>query len=487
MATTAPERSVTVGNLIGGQSRSSGERSTVIDPGRLDDVVAQVAVATPGDVDAAVRSAHAAYLTWSEVDPGARAKMLLEASAILADLADELAPTLVREHGGLLWEAQADFAMGAGVLQDTARATESFFSPRTHDDERSFISIERMPRGVVAAVVPWNMPVVLSMVKLAPALATGNSVVLKTSPFAPVALTLALERVASLLPAGTINVVHGGGDVGHALVSHPLVRKVGFTGGTETAQHVMAAAATTIKNVTLELGGNDPAVVLDDADIDSTVDGLVKGVFTRSGQICFAVKRIYVPRARYEAFADAFCRRVDELVVGHGLDPAASFGPLNNKAQYDKVKGLIAETKNSSATVVELGRLLDKTNPDNGYYIRPHVVLNVGHEASISSCEQFGPIVPVIAYDDEETAIRWANDSEWGLCSSVWTSDEHRGLALARRLEAGSTFINSHSFDSIDLRMPFGGVKQSGIGREFGTAGMEEYVDVHSIRLLKRE
>jgi acyl-CoA reductase-like NAD-dependent aldehyde dehydrogenase len=474
---------LSIGHLIGHRMADADSYEEVHDPGRLNDVVARVAVGTPADVDRAVRSAHEAFQSWKNVPATERAQLLLKAADILMGAADELAPLLVREHGGVLREAETDFALGTGVLQHTASLLGGFFTPVVFDDEQSYISVERVPRGVAAAVVPWNMPVVLTMMKLAPALATGNTMVLKPSPFAPAALTLALQRISQILPEGVLNVVHGNADVGAALVSHPLVRKVGFTGGTETARHVMTAASGTIKNLTLELGGNDPAIVLDDADTDATLDRMLRGVFTRTGQICFAVKRIYVPRSRYDAFADAFCARVDEYAVGHGLDEAASFGPLNNQVQYDKVTAIIEGTRNSGAKVIELGRKLPSAN--NGYYMRPHVVRDAEHDTPITSCEQFGPVVPLIAYDDEEQVVRWANDSEYGLGSSVWTTDHQRGLELARRIEAGSTFVNTHSFESLDLRMPFGGVKQSGIGREFGEAGMKEYVEEHSIRLLK--
>ncbi|MGY1841465.1 MULTISPECIES: aldehyde dehydrogenase family protein [unclassified Modestobacter] len=473
-----------IGNIIGGETVISDIRDHR-DPGCLDEVVAQVAVGTVDDVDRAVRAAHGAFPGWRDTPVAERAQKLLAAAETLAGSGEELAPLLVREHGGVLWESQTDFGLGTGVLQHTAGLLEDFLQAVRYDDEQSTISVEKVPRGVAAAIVPWNMPVVLTMMKLAPALGAGNTLVLKPSPFAPAALTLALEKIAALLPPGVLNVVHGEGDVGSALTRHPLVRKVGFTGGTSTAIKVIEATAQTIKNVTLELGGNDPAIVLDDADLDTTIDRMLRGVYTRTGQICFAVKRIYVPRAMYGRFADAFCARVDEYAVGHGLDPQASFGPLNNEAQFKKVQDLLDRTRNSSATLVELGRKLDPSSWDNGYYMLPYVVRDVEHAAPVSCEEQFGSIVPLIAYDDEEQVIAWANDSEWGLGSSVWTSDPERGFAMARRIEAGSTFINTHSFDSLDLRMPFGGVKQSGIGREFGEAGLSEYVEDHAIRLLK--
>jgi acyl-CoA reductase-like NAD-dependent aldehyde dehydrogenase len=474
-----------IGHLIGGEMTAPEGVRDVVDPGRLDDIVAQVAVGTADDVDRAVKQAHAAFAVWRRVSPAERAQKLLAAADILSGSADELAPLLVREHGGVMWEAQTDFALGTGVLQHTASLIEDFSKPVGYDDDQSSIIVERVPRGVAAAIVPWNMPVVLAMMKLAPALATGNTMVLKPSPFASAALTIALHRMSEVFPPGVINVVHGEAEVGEALTTHRLVRKIGFTGGTETARHVMTAAAGTIKNITLELGGNDPAIVLDDIDIKSALDRMLKGIVTRTGQICFAVKRIYAPRSMYDDFVDALADRLANTTVGHGLDPRSDFGPLNNKKQYESVSDMIEQTKNSSAKVLELGKKLDPESWANGYYLLPHLVRDVGHEAAVSRCEQFGPIVPVIAYDDEDQVVRWANDSEYGLGSSVWTSDYDRGLAVARQIEAGSTFINTHAFESLDLRMPFGGVKESGIGREFGEAGMREYVEEHAIRVLK--
>ena len=483
--TITPTKTLQIGHLINGEMTSGDNFRDHRDPGRLTEVVARLAVGTPADVDRAVEAAHQAYLSWRTVAPAERAGKLLEAAEVLSGSAEELAPLLVREHGGVLWEAQTDFALGAGVLQHTASLTEQFFVPVEYDDETSFIRIEKMARGVVAAIVPWNMPIVLTMMKLAPALATGNTLVLKPSPFASAALTLALQRMAEKFPAGVINVVHGDGDVGQALTSHRLVRKIGFTGGTETAKHVVKAAADTIKNVTLELGGNDPAIVLDDADIEATLDRMLAGIFTRSGQICFAVKRIYVPREMHDRFVDAMIARVQDYVVGHGLTEGVNFGPLATQAQYEKVRGFIESTRATGAEVVELGRLAEGLDAADGYYVLPHIVADVEHGSELSGCEQFGTIIPVTAYDDEEQVIAWANDSEYGLGSSVWTSNPERGLTMASRIEAGSTFINTHSFESLDLRMPFGGIKQSGLGREFGEAGLAAYAEDHAIRLLK--
>jgi len=483
--TPTNEDIIKIGHLINGEIKDASEYRSHIDPGKLSDVVASVAVGTADDAEQAIQAAHKAYLLWRKTEPKARVEMMLKAGEILGECAEDLAPLLVREHGGVLWEAQTDFALGKGVLQHTASLAEAFLEPVNMDDAQCTIRVEKQPRGVVAAIVPWNMPVVLTMMKLAPALATGNTLVLKPSPFASAALTIALQRMAAVFPPGVINVVHGDIEVGETLTTHPLVRKVGFTGGTATARAVMKSAAESIKNLTLELGGNDPAIVLDDADIEKTLDRMLSGIFTRSGQICFAVKRIYVPSAIHDQFVDALCNRVSEFVVGHGLSEGVNFGPLATEAQYQNVHKLIDIAKASDAQVVELGRMADGIDKNDGYYMLPHVVIGASHTDQVSCCEQFGPVIPVIAYDDEEQVIEWANDSEYGLGSSVWTSNSERGMQLASRIEAGSTFINSHAFDSLDLRMPFGGIKHSGIGREFGEAGMSEYVEEHAIRLLK--
>ncbi|MCY1157733.1 MAG: Aldehyde Dehydrogenase, partial [Citricoccus sp.] len=209
------------------------------------------------------------------------------------------------------------------------------------------------------------------------------------------------------------------------------------------------------------------------------------GVFTRSGQICFAVKRIYIPQSMERDFTEALISRVQEYRVGHGLREGVAFGPMNNKMQFDKVNELIASTRDTGADIVELGTKDEATNWDNGYYMLPHVVRNAEHSSQIATCEQFGPVIPLISYPSVDQAVEWANDSEYGLGSSVWTSDPEEGFAVANRIDSGSTFINSHAFESLDLRMPFGGIKHSGLGREFGEAGMRSYVEEHAVRLLK--
>jgi acyl-CoA reductase-like NAD-dependent aldehyde dehydrogenase len=464
---------------------SSNDQFEIRDPGRLSDVVAHVAKGTVEIANEAVEAAHCAFLSWRKLEVSERINKVLAAAHALEQEIPTLSSLLVREHGGLLGEALTDLNYGVGVTQFTAGIAKSYLISEVIEDENSRIEIEKVPRGVVVAIVPWNFPIVLTMMKLAPALVTGNTIVVKPSPLAPAAITQALKKMAAELPPGVINVITGDGDVGAALTSHPLVRKISFTGGIQTAKHVMSDASSTIKNITLELGGNDPAIILDDANIAELMPTLVRGIFTRSGQICFAVKRVYVPKGMYDKFYDTMCQVVDEIKVGHGLDQQATMGPVNNKVQYQFVKDLIEQAKQSNARVRELGKKLCPEEWDNGYYILPTVVRDVEHSAKLACCEQFGPVIPLIPYQSIHQAIEMANDSEFGLCSSVWSSDRKRALEVARQIEAGSTFINSHNIESLDVRMPFGGIKQSGIGREFSEVSLADYIEYHGIRYMK--
>jgi acyl-CoA reductase-like NAD-dependent aldehyde dehydrogenase len=480
------DQKVRVNHFINNKEVPANKYFEVRDPGKFDELIGEVALGTSHEVDEAVKSAHQAFLSWKNVSVQERIQLVLSAAKVLENSMSDLKQLLVREHGGVLWEAETDFYLGNGVLNFYASIAEAYLKSDQSEDEASWISVEKVPKGVVAAIVPWNMPVILTMMKLSPALVTGNTIVIKPSPTAPIALSILLQNMARVLPEGVINVIHGEAEVGSALTQHPLVKKVAFTGGTNTGRAVAASTANSFKSITLELGGNDPAIILDDVKTENIIPKLLKGIYTRSGQICFAVKRIYVPATMLDKFHNAFCEYVDEYKVGHGLVENASFGPLNNKKQYIFVKDLIEKTKQSGADVKELGQKIDPDGWDNGYYILPHVVKGAAQASPIVSCEQFGPVVPIIPYNSIDEAINMANDSEYGLGSSVWSDDFDRALGVAKQIEAGSTFINTHSFESLSLGMPFGGVKESGLGRELaGEATLAAYVDYHSIRYLK--
>ncbi|NMA67996.1 MAG: aldehyde dehydrogenase family protein [Desulfitobacterium sp.] len=460
--------------------------TTIYDPGKLTNIVGKAGVSTPEDVDQAVKAAHQGFLSWGKLEPQERVEKVMLASDVLENSISDLAHLLVREHGGLLQEAKMDFRGGYGNFKYYENIVEEFMEAEEKEDEKSWIRIENKPKGVVAAIVPWNMPVVLTMMKLVPALMTGNTIVVKPSPRAPLALTLLLQRMAAVLPNGVINVVLGDDDVGAALTSHPLVKKVAFTGGCENGKKVMVNAASSLKGVTLELGGNDPAIILDDAPIEELMPRLVKGIFTRAGQICYAIKRLYVPQAMLKDFFDLMCEHLKDYRVGHGLDEHATMGPVNNLEQFRFVRELINEAKENGAVVRELGSKCDPDNWDNGYYILPHVVIDKEHTTRLVHCEQFGPVIPITPYETIEEAIAMANDSNYGLASSIWTGDYERGKKLAPQLEAGLTFINVHGLGSTAMGMPFGGIKDSGVGREMSAEPtLYAYTDFHAMRLLK--
>jgi len=472
--------------LINNEDVSTVDYFEVRDPGRLTEIVGKVAIGAAGHVHDAVSAAHAAYQSWKAVPVRGRIESLLSAADEMEGMAADLANLLVREQGMLLRETTRDVANGIRSIREMSGIAEEFLRPDQYEDAEALLRIEKVPRGVVAAIVPWNAPMGLTMGKVGPALASGNTIVVKPSEYAPLAVSIALKALSRRLPRGVINVVHGGVDVGAALTRHPLVRKVSFTGGTKTGKAVMAAAAETIKNIGLELGGNDPAIVLDDADPAVVVPELIKGIFPRSGQVCYAIKRVYVPRKLAAAVSEAMIAAVDKYRIGYGLDPEATFSPMNNRAQFNIVRGLIERSKQAGAQVHELGTKLEPDNWDNGFYVQPTVVLGLPPDAELVVSEQFGPVIPLVIYDTQEQAVQLANATEFGLASSIWTSDPDRGLAMASEIEAGITFINSHGRTSLgDRHMPFGGVKQSGIGRVRTTVGLAEYIEHHAISLRK--
>ncbi|GAB6983785.1 aldehyde dehydrogenase family protein [Nocardioides pyridinolyticus] len=481
MISTVPQ----VHHLIGGEAVPGRHTFEVKDPGRPADVVAVVAEGDAEHVDRAVVAAGAASGVWAGMALGDRLKLLTDGLAAVESIADELAATLVHENGALLREAQMDVNRAVALSRSMFAIAEDHLADHVLDGPADVITVLKQPVGIVGMVVPWNSPMVLAASKVAPALAAGNTVILKPSPEAPVALTRAMATLAAFLPPGVLNVVNSAGGAGPTLSAHPDVRKMSFTGSTQVGRAVMSAAAGNLKRVSLELGGNDAAVILDDVDLEASVDALASGVFTRAGQICFAIKRIYVARSRHDELVDALCARVDRYVVGHGMSEGVDFGPLINARQAERVIDLVDRALVGGAKVHELGRLSDEAAESGGHYLRPVVVTGVDQSAELVSTEQFGPAIPVIPFGNVDEAVTLANDSEFGLASSVWSSDPEKAFAVAARLQAGSTFVNSHNVWSLSFDMPFGGVKQSGIGRERTALGFDEYIEHHAIRVPK--
>lgn len=468
--------------LIDGRDVATDAYFEVRDPGRTGDVVGLLAEGTAAHVDQAVEAAHRTFGSWKRTSPGERAALLTRAADLLVKEGDRIIEVMARESGMLLSINKAEVVMAANIVRDNADLAPPFLVPQVFEDDQSWVSVEKVPVGVIAGIIPWNAPIILTMRKLAPALACGNTIVLKPAPSGAMGLSILLKKMAALFPPGVINVLHGGPEVGRALSMHQKVRKVSFTGGGKVAREIMRNAAATIKGVQFELGGNDPAIVLEDADLKDAVPKIVGGAFRRSGQFCFAIKRIYVHEKTCDTFIDMMSAEVAKFKVGHPLDAGVTFGPMNNKGQFEFVSALLERTRAANADVIELGEKLTPERWEEGYYLRPALVRNAAVDLEVVQVEQFGPIIPVVRFGNETDVIRWANEGDLGLGSSVWSADFGRATALSRKLEAGMTFINNAGTSRLGQRnIPFGGVKQSGIGRESSEVGLAEYVNYHAI------
>jgi acyl-CoA reductase-like NAD-dependent aldehyde dehydrogenase len=347
--------------------------------------------------------------------------------------------------------------------------------------ERTFVNY--LPYGVVVSIVPWNAPVTLAFLHVIPALLAGNGVVVKTPESCTLALVDALAVISELLPSGLLNMVTGrSSDLGEVLTTHPDVAKIGFTGGIPAARRIMANAAQSIKGVTLELGGNDPAVLLDDADLgEDSMKRIAHGVFAATGQVCMAIKRIYVPESISKSFVEAFTRTVDRYVVGDGLKAGVSMGPMHTRKGRDDALALIADCERRGARVFRLGKIDDDATFERGYFVRPVVVTEIEDDTPLMTEEQFCPAIPITTYRTVDDVVSRANNTYFGLCASVWGTDVERALCVARQMEAGTVFVNSHGVASVNRRAPYGGMKQSGIGRKASIEGVLEYLQMQTI------
>ncbi|MER5423636.1 aldehyde dehydrogenase family protein [Streptosporangium roseum] len=439
-------------------------------PARVDEVVGSVPVTDPAAVDAAVRRADDAFRDWSGLPVAERVAALRHGADTVAARLEELAPLLARESGKPLADSRGEIGFAVTFLRWVCDEAPAVLAATEIDDDAGRLVVRRKPYGVVGCVTPWNAPVILAVLKLGPALAAGNTVVLKPSPLAP----LTVSEVAAALPA--VQVVHGGAETGRALAGHPLVRKVAFTGGDAAGREIAATAGAMITPAVLELGGNDPAVFLPDFALSGAdYERLVMASFATGGQVCMAAKRLYVPRARIAEFTEAYLAAAERvLVVGDPLDPGVTMGPVISAAAAARIRALVADA--AGGTVTPLGRSAPGHDPASGYFVTPCLVTGLDDHAPLVAQEQFGPAVPLLAYDTEGEVLARANAGELGLAASVWSADEERAFALAGRLSAGFVFVNTHNRTGMSLRAPFGGVKRSGYGREYGREGLLEYV-----------
>jgi len=458
------------GQLVGGPSRLD-----VVNPA-TDAVFAACARADEAQLNAAVAAAKRAFPGWANRSWAERAVYLNALADGIEARLEEFARLLTSEQGKPLAQARGEIGGAAAAFRYFA--AQELTDETLVDEDGSLIVESYAPLGVVAAITPWNFPMILLAIKLAAGLASGNTVVAKPAPTTPLTTLLLGHVAADILPAGVLNVIADQNDLGGLLSAHPDVAKVTFTGSTATGRKVMAGAASSLKRLTLELGGNDVAILLDDVDIDAVAPQIFNAATFNAGQVCMAAKRIYAPRAKYDQLCNALAALARKAVVSDGLDEAAAIGPIQNKMQFDKLLDLIEETR-TQGTIIAGGDRLNRP----GYFIPVTVVRDLADDARLVREEQFGPVIPVLAYEDEDDLIARANDSEYGLAGSIWSNDVSRAIALARRIDTGTVWINKH----LDLRfdVPFGGARQSGIGREQGIEGLKGFTQTKVINVAR--
>jgi acyl-CoA reductase-like NAD-dependent aldehyde dehydrogenase len=453
---------------IDGQAVAPDRVFAVTNPA-TENVAGEAPACTPEQLDMAMEAAQRAFRSWAADEDERRAALVRAADAVVA-AADQIAHVLTSENGKPLRRATEEVYGVAAWLKYYAafRSEPEVIRPNAS----TMVEVRRRPIGVVAAIAPWNYPLVLSAWKLAPALLAGNTVVLKPSPFTPLATLLAGGVLANELPPGVLNVVSGGDELGAWMTKHPTPRKISFTGSVSTGKAVAIAGAADLKRVTLELGGNDAAILLDDIDVEHVTAGVFAAAFQNSGQVCSAIKRVYVPESHYDDVVEALAERAKSAVVGDPTAETTEFGPVSNEPQYRRVLGLLDDALRDGAQAAAGGGALDGP----GYFVSPTVLRDVQEGVRIVDEEQFGPVVPVIAYRDEDDALARANDTMYGLGGSVWSSDPDRAAELASQLECGTAWVNQHL--GLAPYQPFGGVKWSGVGVENGHWGYDEFTDL---------
>jgi acyl-CoA reductase-like NAD-dependent aldehyde dehydrogenase len=425
--------------------------------------------ATREQLDEAVDAAAMAFPSWAALGFAERRARLAKFSERIQQRRDELAAILTLEQGKPLADARAEVERTALTFERVCRI--ELEREILRQDETGRVELQHRPLGVACAITPWNVPVTMAAGKIAHALYTGNTMVLKPSPYTPLSTLMLGEISRDVLPAGVLNVLSGGNQLGQWMTAHPGIAKVSFTGSGPTGKRVMASAASNLKRVTLELGGNDAAIILKDTDLAKAVPKLFAASFRNSGQICMAIKRLYVHRSRYDELCEAMAQRARQAKMGDGFEEGVELGPVQNQAQYDIVKGILADTKAQGGEFLAGGQAIER----DGYFIAPTVVGGMREGSRLVDEEPFGPVLPILAFDEEDEALARANATTFGLSGSVWSADVEKAARLAGRLEVGTAWVNSHL--ALDHFIPFGGAKQSGLGREFSDVGLKSYME----------
>ena len=461
--------------VIGGKKITAEKIFDVINPA-TGLAFAKAPDCSRDQLDLAVEAANKAYQSW-KIDETTRRNALSECAEVLRSHAAELAEIFTQEQGKTLQQTKEEINWAAWWIDEILSLEIPVDLVFEDDTERH--ELHRRPLGVIGAISPWNFPIVLSIAKIAPALLVGNTMVLKPSPYTPLTTLRMGELFSEVLPPGVLNIISGGDDLGSWMTSHPGIHKVSFTGSVATGIKVARSTASNLRRVTLELGGNDAAIVLADSDPTEIAAEIFKRAFDQNGQACIAIKRLYVQEDIYDEMVDELKKQAENTVLGDGLDPEVNMGPINNLMQLERVIELTEDAKEHGAKIVTGGRRLNRP----GYFFPPTIVTNISDGVRLVDEEQFGPVLPVIPFSDVDEVIARANATAFGLGGSVWTKDLERGIDLAARLECGNAGVNQHT--GFHPKVPFGGAKQSGQGIQNGLYGLDDLCQLQVISILK--
>lgn len=454
-------------NLIDGDLVTTAAMIDVINPAN-EQVVGQVPACTADELDRAVAAARRAFKTWSKTPVEERRAVIRAMAGAIDANFEELYRLLTTEQGKP--HMQAQFEIGASSAMMNAQSTLSLEDVINEDSEERLSRTRRVPVGVVGGIVPWNFPLLMAVQKIAPAILSGCTIVLKPSPFTPLTTLRFAELIKDLVPAGVVNIITGEDSLGPLITAHPDIDKITFTGSTATGKKIMEGASKDLKRITLELGGNDASIVLPDADVKKVAEQLFWSSFTNAGQICVAAKRIYIHEDIYDELSAAIADVARTVTVGDGANQGTGVGPIQNKKQFDRVCELIEDARTNGYKFL-VGGNVDPSG--SGYYVPITILDNPPEDARIVAEEQFGPVMPLMKFSTEEEVIARANNSDYGLAGAVWTSNPDRGVAIAEQLETGTVWINE--FLHLSPFAPFGGHKQSGFGAEYGVEGLKEF------------